>query len=260
MFVVPILSSNHVSSQTNPQTCKMVTTVANGTFLINFLRTTSTVSVPQTPSKVCLNGWKGSHWLQQLWVRAPGQQAGQWLHLFWKFHPWAQRLLEKSHSSAWNSSQCCGLFQCLLQPVTFWYINNYPLDSGDIAFPASLPLPLSSCPALVYRPSVASGVKNASVPRAEVETGKHTKLNRIAKPSILCLCSNMCCYTGILKSPLHSTWWTSLLMMEVIWIMICCRAQRNHLSYKSVSFYNLYFLMMVHLFFSLHFNKHPGRW
>ena len=96
-------------------------------------------------------------------------------------------------------------FQCLLQPVTFWYINNYPLDSGDIAFPASLPLPLSSCPALVYRPSVASGVKNGSVPRAEVETGKHTKLNRIAKPSILCLCSNMCCYTGILKSPLHST-------------------------------------------------------
>lgn len=86
MFVVPVLSSDHVSSQTNPQTCKMVTTVANRIFLINFLCAKPSVSVPQTPSKVCLNGWKGSHWLQQLWVRAPGQQAEQWLHLFWKFH------------------------------------------------------------------------------------------------------------------------------------------------------------------------------
>lgn len=145
MCVVLILSSNHVSGQTNPQTCKMVTTAANRIFLIIFLCRRPSVSVLHIPSQMCLSWWKDSHWLQWALGQGPGTQ-GRVVAQFTSEIPLVSAMLvggapSPQHETTLSALVCCSNHSSSQRH--FWYINNYLLDPGSIAFHASHLLPPS---------------------------------------------------------------------------------------------------------------------
>lgn len=131
---------------------------------------------------------------------------------------------------------------------------------------ASRSRPAVSCPLsidLVW----ASGVKNRSVPRPEVETEKQTKLNKISNLGMLCICSNMCCYPESLKPLLDETTGvftddgsrSGHFLLLYPTLKSGDQTQRHDLFSNVVNIYNLHFLGDGACLFP-HFRTCPGKW
>lgn len=113
-----------------------------------FLCTRSSVSVPQIPSQVCLSWWKDSRWLQRALGQGPGTRGRAAAPFTLEIPPVSASLVGgvpfPQHETALSALVCCSTYWS--SQWHFGYINNYPLDSGGIAFPGSHLLP----PSLVF--------------------------------------------------------------------------------------------------------------
>lgn len=206
-------------------------------------------------------------WLQWALGQCPGTRGGAVAPFTSEILPMSATLVGgvpfPQHETALSALVCC----CNHCQWHFGYINNYFLDSGGIAFPASRLLPPSLMSTTVYRPCVSLRCEKHASSKAWSGNWKTSQLNKIANLGILCICSNMCCYPESLKPLPDET--TSIFtddgsrsghfLLLYPALKSGDQAEKHDLFSNSVNIYNLHFLSDGACLF-LHFRTCPGKW